>query len=114
MLVNELVKKFSLRDNVAPWWEFNPYPYFFINRLVYRTNKEWLIDKLRFAVHLVRQVTKKHFRAAYVRQGSRAIHLANEIWRANGIDKNLLYHPGCIYGKLQRRHGFVARHPASE
>ena len=111
MLVNELVEEFSLRRNVAPWWEFNPYPYFFINRLVYRTNKEWLIDKVRFLVHLARQATKKHFRAAYIRQGSRAIHFSNEIWRANGIDKNLLYHPGCIYGKLQRRHGFVASAP---
>lgn len=108
MLVNDLVREFSLKENVAPWWEFNPYPYFFVNRLVYRTNREWLVDKARFLVHLLRQATKKHFRAAYVRPGSRAIHLANEIWRANGIDKNLLYHPGCIYGKLQRKHGFVA------
>ncbi len=105
-LVNELVETFSLQANVAPWWEFNSYPYWYVRRLAYLTNGEWLIDKARFLVHLVRQASNRHYRAAYVRRKSRTIHLANEIWRAEGIDKSLMYHSRCIYGKLQRRHGF--------
>ncbi len=107
MLVNELVDQFSLRANVAPWWEFNPYPYYFIDWLVYRTSGDWFIDKLRFVRHLLRQLTDRDFRAAYLRSGSRAIHVSNEIWRDKGLDKGILYHPGSLYGQLQRKHGFV-------
>lgn len=106
ILMNEMVAKFSAQSNVAPWWEFNPYQYYHLNRLVYRTHREWLIDRVRFALHLFRQSTQKDFRAAYLRRGSRAVHLSNEIWRVEGYDKTVLYHPGSLYGKLQRKHGF--------
>lgn len=113
MLMNEMVEHFGVQHRLAPWWEFNAYPYYHLDRLVFRTNRAWLIDKLRFARHLMRQVTDKHFRAAYIRPGSRAVHLSNEIWRARGLDKGLLYHPRSPYGRMQRRHGFVPRPSAS-
>lgn len=103
-LVKQMVEHFGLK--VAPWWEFNPVQYYYINRLIYRTNREWLIDIVRYALHRGRQLVKPSFRAAYIRRGTRAIHLSNEIWRANGLDKFALYHPRSIYGKLQRKHGF--------
>lgn len=109
VLMNELVDTFSLQDRVAPWWEFNAYPYYFVERLAYRTTLEWLVDKLRFARHLLRQLTIRDFRAAYIRRGTRALHLSNEVWRVKELDKSAVYHPGSIYGQLQRRHGFDPR-----
>jgi hypothetical protein len=32
------------------------------------------------------------------------MHLFNEVWRDAGMDKNLLYHPRSLYGRLQRKH----------
>lgn len=105
-LIGQMVKEFDVR--VAPWWEFNPCPYYRLNRLVYSTNREWLVDIVRSVVHRIKQATLRDFRAAYIRRNSRAIHLSNEVWRDRGIDKTKLYHPGSIYGKLQRKHGFKA------
>ena len=35
-------------------------------------------------------------------EGTYAIHLWNEMWRAAGQDKNSQYHPDCLYEKLKR------------
>lgn len=103
-LITEMTKKFSLTP--APWWEFNPIPYYYIDRLIFRSNWEWAHDILRGALHRSRQIYRPTFRAAYIRPGTRAVHLSNEIWRANGYDKDALYHRRSVYGKLQRQLGF--------
>lgn len=36
------------------------------------------------------------------KEGTYAIHLWNEMWRAAGQDKNAPYHPNCLYEKLKR------------
>lgn len=111
-LMNEMVDHFGLKDNLAPWWEFNSYPYYYVRFLAYKGTKAWLKDVTRYIVHRVRELRKPNYRAAYIRPGSRALHLSNEIWRAEGLDKNVLYHPGCTYGRLQRKHGFDPAEPA--
>lgn len=108
-LMKEMVDTFAAQSRIAPWWEFNAYPFYYVERLAYRSWREWLIDKARFIRHLLRQMTDRDFRAAYVRPGTRALHLSNEIWRVKGLDKSALYHPGSIYGRLQRRHRFDPR-----
>lgn len=105
-LIKEMVELFEVQP--APWWEFNPVPYYFIHRLIFRSNQEWLKDIGRGLVHRARQLYRPAFRAAYIRRGTRALHLSNEIWRANGYDKEALYHRRSIYGKIQRRLGFIS------
>ena len=103
-LVKEMVEHFGLK--LAPWWEFNPVQHYYIERLVYRTNREWATDVVRYFLHRGRELWRPGYRAAYIRPKSRAIHLSNEIWRARGLDKWAVYHPRS--GKLQRQHGFSA------
>ncbi len=45
-----------------------------------------------------------HFRSSKVSAGSYAIHLWNEIWRGNGIDKNARFHRSCIFERLKSRY----------
>jgi hypothetical protein len=33
-----------------------------------------------------------------------AVHLWNEMWKKDGLDKNAKYHPTCLYEKLQARY----------
>jgi hypothetical protein len=102
-LLRELVTRESLQANVAPWWEFCPYSYYRINRMAYRTNEEWLRDKLRLARELYWQMTKPDIRANYIRRGTRAIHWYNESWRG-WMDKDTIYHWRSPYGRMQRRY----------
>ena len=106
-LVQDLVRTQKLEKNVAPWWEFCPYPWRMVDRMAFETNGEWLYDRLRLARHVLRQATQKEFRAGYLRKGTRAIHLHNEVWRDKGLSKNKTYHRGSLVGSLQRRFGIV-------
>jgi hypothetical protein len=36
--------------------------------------------------------------------GSYAVHLWNEMWRANGVDKDGTFDPGCLYERLKTRY----------
>jgi hypothetical protein len=104
-MVQRLVRELKLEENVAPWWEFSPYPQGQISRLVYSSTGEWLAEQLRFAKFLVRQLRDPGFKAGYLRRQTRALHLHNELWREAKRDKNARYHPRCLFERLKRRHG---------
>lgn len=103
-LMNEMIKRFECPEIVAPWWEFCPYPYNHMDRIVYKTTSGFVKDKAKFIYHMVKQLVRKDIKPAYIRPQTRAVHVWNEIWRANGLDKHALYHPWSLYGRLQRRY----------
>lgn len=105
-LVQSLVRDFDLGAHVAPFWEFCPYPWQMVDRMAYTNTRAWLKDRARFIRHVARQAMRDEFRAAYLRRGTRAVHLHNEVWRANGLSKDKIYHWGSLVGSLQRKHGF--------
>jgi hypothetical protein len=107
-LIQRLVRDKNLQNNVAPWWKFCPIPWRMIKRTAYRRNLEWGIDKLRLARQVWRERTRADFRAGYIRQGTAAVHLHNEFWKHAGMDKDIVYHPWSLVGKLQRRHGLTS------
>ncbi|WP_414692987.1 hypothetical protein [Parapedobacter sp.] len=39
-----------------------------------------------------------------INETSYAIHLWNEMWIRNGLDKNAVYRDNCIYEELQKRY----------
>ncbi|WP_133365809.1 hypothetical protein [Qipengyuania sediminis] len=105
MLMNEMIAHFRAEANVAPWYEFCPYPHFMMDRLVYKSNAGFVKDKAKLAYHRLKQALVPGFHAAYVRSGTRAVHLWNEIWRVEGLDKHDRFHPGSFYGRNQRKYG---------
>lgn len=104
-LVQRLVREHNLDSHLAPWWLFSPYPCNQVTRVAQPTTAALVKDQLRLARFLVWQFTRKNFRAGFVRPRTCAIHFYNEIWRDQGIDKNAVYHPLCLYERLMRRHG---------
>jgi hypothetical protein len=104
-LLQKLVLEQGLERHVAPWFEFSPYPQAQIARVAYQGNRAWLIERLRFLKYLLRQAHDPAFRAGYIRKGTRAMHLHNELWSAAGRDKNARYHPRCLFERMKRRHG---------
>jgi hypothetical protein len=106
-LVQELVRERGLDKNVAPWWEFCPYPWRMVPRMAYTGNRSFLIDQLRFARHLYWQAMRPNFRAGYIRKQTMAVHLHNEIWRNSGLQKDHIYHRGSLVGWLQHKYGLA-------
>jgi len=104
-LLQKLVSEQNLERCVAPWFEFSPYPQAQIGRLAYQGNRAWIVERLRFVKYLLRQTRDPAFRAGYLRSGTRAMHLHNELWRDAGRDKNARYHRFSLFERLKRRHG---------
>jgi mannosyltransferase OCH1-like enzyme len=76
-LMEQAVMKFSLEKYVCDWRVFCPIGF-----------RKWrrLIDA----------------DAPEMPPSTRAIHLWHEMWRAAGQDKNVHYHPACVYERLRR------------
>lgn len=106
-LLHRIVAEYHLQAHVAPWWEFTPYPQKQIHLAVFRGNRAWIKNSLRRVKFFVWQCLRRDFRAGYIRPGTRALHLFNEIWRAANIDKHARFHPRCLFERLKRRHGVV-------
>ena len=51
-LVQSLVAERSLQQNVAPWWEFCPFPWRMQNRMAYQNNMDWAKDRVRHVLQL--------------------------------------------------------------
>jgi hypothetical protein len=105
-ILNPLIAERALQKNVAPWWEFCPFPWTMTHHMAYCTNIEWLKERARLIKHFTAERIGSLLRPAYVRQGTRAIHWHNEIWRRKGLDRDALYHPRSAYGRAQREFGF--------
>lgn len=78
-LVAKCIKKFNLFNYVKPAHLFNPLGYNEVNDFV-SENTSRIID----------------LRESY------SVHLWNECWRKNGLDKNKSYHPSSLFEKLKK------------
>jgi hypothetical protein len=107
--VRDAVAHLSLKKNVAPWWEFCPYPSIFADRMAYRGRGAWLRDQLRLGKHLCLEIYKPEFRAGRITRNTRAIHWFNQVWADYGMDKDAIYHARSPYGRTQRR--FILKAP---
>lgn len=103
-LLQRKLREEGMDQNIAPWWEFCPFPWRQIGMSCYGSNRDWLINRVRLAKHLMWQISRDDFKAAYVRRGTRAVHLHNEIWRRSGLSKEGPFHPRSFVGQSLRRH----------
>jgi hypothetical protein len=103
-LLQALVCENNLEAHIAPWWEFCPYPWRLVHRLAQRNTKAFVIDQFRAVKHRSLQLIDPLFKAAYVRSGSRALHLHNEIWKASSLGKDEAYFPLCPIERYKRQY----------
>ena len=104
-LLQPYIKENSLEKNVAPWWEFCPYPWRLMKLMAPRTGLDYAKDRVRLVKHLIWEQYDPHFKAAYIRRGTLALHLHNEIWKNSNLGKNDTYFWCSPIERLKRRHG---------
>lgn len=102
-LICRLIDEHSLQSAVAPWWEFSPYPWRLIQRLVQNNCIEWSQDIVRGFKQFLHEKVDKNFKAGGIRPGTRALHLHNEIWKLRELDKDAQYFPWCFWERAKQK-----------
>ncbi len=83
-LMKQAVARFGFQQYVKPPETFCPVPYDYYCRSMLDPSRRWNFTEASYAVHLW-----------------------NEAWRAQNIDKDKVYHAGCLYETLKQRYGVV-------
>ena len=85
-LFAKVLKQLNLSNYILPFEALYP--------VMWYDWKDIITSKLATRLKLKFKITKKVY----------AVHLWNEMWRLNGIDKNSCYHPKCLYEKLKKKY----------
>jgi hypothetical protein len=104
-LIQRFVQSHSLQANVAPWWEFCPFPWRLTHHMAFESNSDWLKERVRLVKHFISEKFGGNLRPAYIRSSTRAVHWHNEIWKQSGLSKAHIYHSRSAYGRMQRLFG---------
>lgn len=84
-LLSVAVAKFQSMSDVQPYKTFNPVNWWEWEQLI----QDQVKTRLKFRLRMTR---------------SYAIHLWNEMWRRNNMDKNRTYPANCLYEQLKRKY----------
>lgn len=103
-LLQRIVKEKMLQKNMAPWWEFCPVPWRLIPNVAQRGIRPYAKNVVRSIKHCAMEVCNPSFRRAVIRGKTRTIHLHNEMWKANQMDKDGKYFPLCLYERLKKQY----------
>lgn len=103
-LVQRMVGELDLGRYVVPPWAFCPVAWRGMDTLVWAPQKFSLRGTFRDARRRARWLFRPQTRPGRVTRDSYALHLWNEMWRQNNVDKNQTFSPRCLYEKLKKRY----------
>jgi len=94
LVQKKLVAEQGLQGNVAPWWEFCPFPWRMSNRMAFQTHAEWVEDRVRHVWQLYKEHTRPNFRAGCIRPQTRAVHCTMKSGRREAWTRTPAIIPG--------------------
>lgn len=104
LLLQRLLPELNYQDSIVPPQTFCPITWRAVSKIVHpdaAPTPQILIQSLK---DQIRSTMRPQTRPGRVTHDSYALHLWNEIWRQNQIDKNGTYSPNCWYERLKRRY----------
>lgn len=105
LLVQRLVRDLRLESHVVPYWHFCPVVW---RRLAETIALPEATPRIEIAKFRIKEAARRFLRPANklgrIERGSYAVHLWNEMWRRQDLDKNGGFHPSAIYEQLKRRY----------
>ena len=103
-LLQKAIKDLSLQEKVAAHDIFCPISWRAVSsKIVYSEKKKKLSD-INNMKDFLRPILRPYTRTGGITKRSFALHLWNEIWRNNAIDKNKEYNENCLYEILKARY----------
>lgn len=101
LLIAQAVKDLKLKDEVAPYYYFNPIGWKAMGELVLGQATKMARLKELFRPYLKPETME----GRKICKDSYSLHLWNEIWTNSGFDKNGSYPANCLFERLKRKHG---------
>ena len=104
-LVQKAVADLDLGNDIAPCYRFCPIGWRSVqSKIAYQTPQQKWKEYLYTLKDSLRRVLKPWIKADRITPETHAIHLWNEIWRSNHLNKHAQYHPSCLYEELKAKY----------
>ncbi len=104
-LVQKAVSELDLSHYVVSHKLFCPITWRAVNKKIVYSKKNFSMNSIiETSKDMARSIIRPHQRAGKITKDSYAVHLWNEIWRQNGLDKNFVYDNKCLYEILKRQY----------
>jgi Glycosyltransferase sugar-binding region containing DXD motif len=105
LLLQKAVKDLNLSQYVVSHKLFCPITWRAVNKkIVYPSVTITVEGFLEYAKDIVRPILHPHLKTGGITSNSYSLHLWNEIWRQNSLDKNQIYDNNCLYEILKRKY----------
>lgn len=107
LLLQEAVKKLDLHNYVISSQVFCPITWRAVGKkIVYPLENKKTKSNVIKIKDALRPLIRPESRTGKITKESYAVHLWNEIWRQNDLDKNTVYDKRCLYEHLKRKYLF--------
>lgn len=103
-LLQETVVKLNLQKYIVSYQTFAPITWRAVRTIVYPYEKATAGKIFRFAKDIIKYILYPQRRPGVITRDTYGVHLWNEIWRQNNIDKNAIYDKRCLYERLKARY----------
>ncbi|WNZ27303.1 hypothetical protein HJG54_30920 [Leptolyngbya sp. NK1-12] len=103
-LLQRAVAELKFEQYVVPYDYFCPITWRAVKKIVYPCEKLSLHKTIESAKDLVRPILRPHTKTGKLTRNSHALHLWNEIWRQNNLNKNASFDKRCLYERLKQRY----------
>jgi len=104
LLIQKAVSELNYYQYVVSYEVFCPITWRAVNKIVYNQELLTFQKGLKLAKDWIRPIIRPDIKSDRITKNSYALHLWNEIWRQNNLDKNATYHTTCLYERLKRQY----------
>ncbi|MBD2297299.1 glycosyltransferase [Nostoc sp. FACHB-190] len=104
LLLQKLVSELDYKKHLVSHEAFCPITWRAVNKIVYSTEKMTMKKAVKAVKDLIRPIIYPETNPGKITSNSYAVHLWNEIWRQNKLDKNANYDKNCLYERLKAKY----------
>jgi len=103
LLIQRGVKELGYADRCADFDVFCPFTWRQLREGLVYQDSTFATPALNELKELYRRLFRPLAIRGRITRNTVAVHLWNEVWRQNGLDKNARYHPSCFFEQAKRR-----------
>lgn len=103
-LIQKAVGYSNYQQYIASYQTFCPITWRAVNKIVFSESGLTFQKSVKLAKDFIRPIVRPYTRSGRITKNSYAVHLWNEIWRQNKLDKNITYSNKCLFENLKRKY----------
>lgn len=103
-LVQKAVAELKYQNSIVSYQAFCPISWRTVDKIVYRNKSITFQETVNSVKDFLRPIIRPQTKPSKITNNSYAVHLWNEIWRQNKLNKNGLYAKNCLYERLKAKY----------